>query len=280
MAEPESTAARVALWRALHVQVDPPPHVLVDEIGLQLVAPGDDWRSRPDMDPGWTSGFRASIVARARFIEDLVVDAVERGVTQYVLLGSGIDTFAQRRPDVASRLQVFEIDQPDAQAWKRDRLVAVGHGEPDWLHFVPVDFESGASWWNELAGAGFDTRQTAIIASTGVSMYLTKEATVATLQQVATLPAGSTLAMTFMLPVELVDESDRAGMQMAEEGARRSGTPFISFYAPDEILGLARRAGFTKCEHVSGKELSDRYFAGRPDNLRSSSGEDFLIATT
>jgi O-methyltransferase involved in polyketide biosynthesis len=94
---PDSTAARTALWRALHVQVDPPPHVLEDEIGLKLVAPDEGWRQRPDMDPQFTAPFRASIVARARFIEDLVVEQAARGVGQYVILGAGLDTFAQRR---------------------------------------------------------------------------------------------------------------------------------------------------------------------------------------
>src|SRR5262245_10531645 len=86
-AAPESTAVRVALWRALHVQVDPPPHVLEDEIGLRLVAPEEDWLRRPDMDPQFTSRFRASIVARARFIEDLVTEQVRNGLEQYVILG-------------------------------------------------------------------------------------------------------------------------------------------------------------------------------------------------
>ena len=64
-AAPESTAVRVALWRALHVQVDPPPHVIEDEVGLKLIAPEDNWRQRPDMDPEFTKIFRAAIVARA-----------------------------------------------------------------------------------------------------------------------------------------------------------------------------------------------------------------------
>ncbi len=62
---PDSTAVRVALWRAMHVQVDPPPHVLEDELGLKLAAPDENWRCRPDMDPQATRYFRASIVARA-----------------------------------------------------------------------------------------------------------------------------------------------------------------------------------------------------------------------
>ena|GEM_PF-4527263 len=100
---PESSALRVALWRALHVQVDQPPHVLQDEIGFQLAAPEEGWRERPDMNPEWTKLFRASILARARFIEDLVVEQAGLGVRQYVILGAGLDSFAQRRPPRASR---------------------------------------------------------------------------------------------------------------------------------------------------------------------------------
>src|SRR5690348_3299509 len=95
-AQPDNTAVRVALWRALHLEVDAAPPVLEDRIGLAIAAPGDGWRERPDMHPRFTAGFRASIVARARFIEDLVAEAAERGVTQYVILGAGLDTFAQR----------------------------------------------------------------------------------------------------------------------------------------------------------------------------------------
>src|SRR5437588_4766101 len=155
-AAPDSTAVRVALWRAMHVQVDPLPHVLEDEIGLQLAVPDDGWRRRPDMEPHATSLFRASIVARARFIEDLVVEQAGRGLSQYVILGAGLDSFAQRRPEIASRLRVFEIDQPGPQAWKRQRLIELGFGVPDWLRFVPVDFEAGESCGDGLVTAGFD----------------------------------------------------------------------------------------------------------------------------
>ena len=277
---PDSTAVRVALWRAMHVRVDQPPHVLDDELGLRLVAPDDGWVQRPDMDPHGTRGFRGAIVARARFIEDLVVEQAGRGVGQYVILGAGLDTFAQRRPEIAARLRVFEIDQPGPQAWKRQRLMDLGFGVPDWLRLVPVDFESDGSWWDRLAAAGFDADQPAVVASTGVSLYLTKEANAATLRQLAALAPGSTLAMTFLLPPELLDPADRPGLQASQRGARAAGTPFVSFYTPPEMLALAREAGFTDVRHVSGASLADRYFAGRPDGLRPSTGEDLLVATT
>uniref|UniRef100_UPI0038D507C8 class I SAM-dependent methyltransferase n=1 Tax=Streptomyces melanogenes TaxID=67326 RepID=UPI0038D507C8 len=279
IAEPDNTAVRTALWRALHVQIDPAPHVVEDEVGLRIADPGDGWRERPDMDPHRTGGLRAAIAARARFIEDLIAEQADLGVTQYVVLGAGLDTFAQRKPEIASRLRIFEVDQPGPQAWKRRRLAELGYDIPEWLHLVPVDFEADEDWWERLAAAGFDSTRPAVVVSTGVSMYLTKDATAATLRRIASLAPGSTLAMTFLLPLELVEEPDRPGLLASEAGARASGTPFLSFYAPQEMLGLAREAGFRDARHVSAAMHAERYFAGRADGLRPSSGEDVLVAT-
>jgi methyltransferase (TIGR00027 family) len=278
-AVPDNTAVRVALWRALHVQVDAVPSVLADEIGLKLIAPDDGWRSRPDMDPQFTRPFRASIVARARFIEDLVAEEAGHGVSQYVILGAGLDTFAQRKPEIAASMRVFEVDQPVTQAWKRQRLIECGFGMPEWLRLVPVDFEAGDAWWEKLADAGFDLRRPAVVASTGVSMYLTKDAILATLRQIAALAAGSTLAMTFLLPLELMEPEVRPGFQMAEKGAKASGTPFLSFFTPEAMLALAREAGFREAKYVSAADLSRRYFAGRTDGLRLGASEELLVAT-
>ena len=276
----EGTAVRVALWRAMHVQVDPPPHVLDDEVGLRLAAPDDGWRARPDMDPDGTRWFRAGIVARARFIEDLVAEQADHGVDQYVILGAGLDTFAQRRLELASRLQVFEVDQPGPQAWKRRRLGELGYDVPGWLRLVPVDFEGGGSWWDQLLDAGFDSARPTVVVSTGVTLYLTREANAAKLRQMAQLAPGSTFAMTFLLPSELIEDVLRPGFEAAEKGARSAGTPFVSFYTPDEMLALARGAGFRDARHISAAALNKRYFAGRTDGLRTARGEELLIATT
>ena len=278
--QPDNTAVRTALWRALHVEIDPPPHVLDDRLGLQLVAPDDAWRDRPDMDPAGTRGFRAAIVARARFVEDLVAEQAAAGITQLVILGAGLDTMAERRPELGDRLRIFEVDQPGTQAWKRRRLMELGVGVPGWLQLVPIDFERGERWWDGLSAAGFEPDLPAVVASTGVSMYLAKETTAAMLRQLAELAPGSTLVMTFLLPADLVDAADRPGLDASSRGARASGTPFVSFFAPDEVETMARDAGFVGTRLVSGEELAERYFAGRPDGLRPSSGEGLLVATT
>jgi len=273
MSEPDSTAVRTALWRALHLLIDPAPHVVEDDLALRLAAPPDGWRERGDMHPEGTRGFRASIVGRARFIEDLVRAS---GVDQYVLLGAGLDTFAQRAH--IPGLRVFEIDRPEPQAWKRERLHALGLPSPV---FVPVDFEAGASWPAQLAAAGFAAAKPAVVASAGVTMYLTAEANLATLRDVAAFAAGTTFVMTFLLPPEMNEASARAGVDQARQGARASGTPFISFYTPAQIVELAREAGFRTAKHVSAAEITARYFANRADGLRPPFGaEEFLVAST
>lgn len=278
--EPDATAVRVALWRALHVELDPSPHVLDDEIGLALAAPEDGWQRRRDMNPRWTSRNRASIVARARFVEDLVAEHAAAGVDQFVILGAGLDTFAQRHGELAGSLSVFEVDRPETQAWKRQRLHELGIGLPSSLHFVPVDFEAGASWQEQLGAAGFDPTRPSVVASTGVCVYLTDDAVRDTLQRVAALSTGSTLVMSFMVPLDDVDADERSALEGAQRGARAGGTPWVSFFTPAQLLALAAAAGFASARHVSDVELAARYFAGRDDGLRPSSAEQLLVATT
>ncbi len=237
---PDNTAVRVALWRALHLEVDAAPPVLVDDLGLKLVAPAEGWQQRPDMSP-FTRPFRASILARARYVEDLVKVKVSEG----------------RRPIRHSRGW-----GPATLEWKRERLMQVGSGIGPNLRFVPVDFERGESWVAQLTSSGFLRTKPAVIASTGVSMYLTHDAIAAMLHEVASLAAGSTFVMSFMLPIELADPDVRPGIEAAAKGARANGTPFISFYRPLEMLELARAAGFREVNHVSAAALAERFSRG------------------
>lgn len=276
---PEHTAVRTALWRALHVLLDEKPLVFADEVGAKIIAE-ENWQSRPDMGADFSKSMRASIVGRARFIEDLVEERFSQGVEQYVILGAGLDTFAFRRNDLASKMQVFEVDQPGPQAWKRKRITEMGMTPPSGLHFVPVDFEAGQSWWDELIKAGFDKSKSAIIVSTGVSMYLSEEANSATLKQVAKLAPNSAFAMTFMLSLDLLEPKEKSIMEFVMNKAKESGTPFLSLFKPEDIVALAKSAGFRESKYVSAKEIFERYFAKRTDGLNAGNAEAFLIAFT
>lgn len=170
------------------------------------------------------------------------------------------------------------MDKSATQEWKRRRLLDLGHGIPEHLRFVPVDFEAGESWWEKLRQNGFNEKRPAIVASTGVAMYLTREAVMAKLRNLAALATRSTLVMSYMLPLDLIAEEERPQLKAVQERAKMAGTPFLSFFRPEEIIRLAREAGFSSADSISTSEL--RYFDGRSDNLRPSSGESILVATT
>jgi methyltransferase (TIGR00027 family) len=272
MPGPDLTAVGAAFGRAAHVLLDDPPHVLDDTLSIrladdevlraaQLLAPdGRLVASRDEPRARW----RGTFVARARFVEDVVGERLAAGVTQLVILGAGLDTFAERRTDLASRLHIFEVDEPGTQRWKRERLDALGLALPEGLRFVPLDFESGESWVQAIAAAGFDRARPAVIVSTGVTQYITADAFTTTLRQAATLAPGSTVVATFILPRALVeDPEDHELRRVTEERAAGRGFPWISFYTPKDILALAPAAGFDDVRQVSPADLNARYFAAR-----------------
>lgn len=269
---PDSTAVRTALWRALHTLVDAPPLVLDDTLGLRIAEVDDQWRRRPDMDPEGTRASRASIVARARATEDLVTRS---GAQQYVVLGAGLDTFAQRD---AGRTPVFEVDAPETQAWKRRRLEELGLLVPWRLRLVPVDFEAGESWLDRVIAAGLDPVLPTVVSMLGVTMYLTREAISATLRSAASLGAGSTMVFSYSRPIEMAPAEIRPILAGAAHGAAASGHPWLSLLTPEDAVGLAREAGFGDVGLVTSADLHDRYFADRGDGLSPAGGEDLVIA--
>ncbi|MEA4916594.1 class I SAM-dependent methyltransferase [Proteiniphilum sp.] len=273
--QPDNTALRTALWRALHVLTDDKPYIIEDRVGYDLIKPEKDWQERPDMK--YTKRLRTSIVARARFIEDMAKEQIEKGLRQYVLLGAGLDSFAQRNMSISSQIDIYEIDEPDTLAWKKEKLIENGYEVADNLHFVPVDFEV-SSWWDKLLNKGFNINQPTFISCTGVTLYLTKEAIRDMLKKMTMLASESVIAIAFYLPMEQLDEEDQPMQKIANEGAEASGNPFVSFFPIEEIVKLANEIGLKEIQTISTKDMTEKYFKDRTDNLVPASGEFFLVA--
>src|SRR6185437_10179724 len=181
-ARPSRTALRVAMRCAAHQIYDAKPLVFDDTIAVPIL--GDTYAeevrrtpTRPDRP--FSVSLRAFLVARSRYAEDNLARAVAQGVSQYVLLGAGLDTFAHRNS--YPNLRVFEVDNPATQLWKRDLLETGGITAPDRLTYAPVDFER-ESLPEQLAAAGFDASAPSFFAWLGVVPYLTAAAFRATLE--------------------------------------------------------------------------------------------------
>ena len=265
-ARPSRTALRVALRRAAHQLYDAKPLVLDDPIAVSIL--GDSYAdelsrtpTRPDRP--FSVALRAFLVARSRYAEDNLARAVSQGVTQYVLLGAGLDTFAHRNPYV--HLRVFEVDHPATQQWKRGLLEGSGLSSPANLTYVSVDFEC-QSLPERLYSAGFNSRDATLFAWLGVVPYLTFEAFRSTMDFIAVQPQGSGVVFDYTQPRSALSFLEKLAHDSLASRVQLAGEPFQLFFTPSEIA--AELTAFRHIEDLGSSEINARYFTGRTDNLK------------
>jgi methyltransferase (TIGR00027 family) len=267
-AQPSKTALRVALRRAAHQLHDCRPLVFEDPLAVCILGPAyaEELRRTPDSEKRpFSAGIRAFMVVRARLAEDVLAAAmVERGVTQYLVLGAGLDTFACRNTN--EQLRVFEVDHPATQAWKRKLLAEAGIVPPKMAEFVAVDFEVD-SLRARLQAAGFDFARPTVTAWLGVVPYLTTEAFRATLRVLARLPAGSEVVFDYSQPREALPEREQLMLDSLSARVARAGEPFQLFFTPAQLAEELEWLGMGVVQDFDGAALTARYLAGREDGL-------------
>ena len=268
------TALRVAIRRAAHQLVEQ-PRILDDPIAVPLLGPGFA-RDMERASHKVARDFRAFMAARSRYAEDRLAGAVALGVTQYVVLGAGLDTFAYRNPFPS--LRVFEVDFPATQAWKRAMLAEAAIALPASLTFVPLDFEHKALA-EGLADAGFDAASPAFFAWLGVVPYLTLDAFRATLAAIAQLPAASALSFDYALAPETLSPVGRKAFDALAGRVAAAGEPFQLFFTPATMEAELRRAGFHRIEQLDSDHLNELYFKNRTDGLKLSAVKLAILAT-
>jgi methyltransferase (TIGR00027 family) len=259
------TALGVAIRRAAHQMMDRPP-VLDDPIAVRLVGPGYPRHMERAMHRV-ARDFRAFMAVRSRYVEDKLAEAVAQGVTQYVVLGAGLDTFAYRNPFPS--LRVFEVDFPATQEWKKAMLGEASISLPADLTFVPLDFER-QTLAEGLAEAGFDAEAPAFFGWLGVIPYLTLEAFRATLGAIGQLPSGSGVGFDYALAPETLTAAGRIAFDALAGRVAAAGEPFQLFFTPDALEMELRSAGFRRFEQLDSEQLNEIYFKERADGLRLS----------
>jgi methyltransferase (TIGR00027 family) len=256
------TARAVASRRAAHQILDS-PIVLEDPIAVPILGPEFFADPVRHADPR-ARAFRAFMVARSRYTEDNLASAVAAGVTQYVILGAGLDTFAYRNPFPG--LRVFEVDFPATQEFKRIMLRDAAIREPASLTYVPLDFEH-QSLASGLAEAGLETTRAAYFSWLGVVPYLTLPAFRSTIDLIAAMPAGSGVTFDYSLaPEELSPKMQAVGKSLAARVAA-AGEPFQLYFRSEQLENELMSAGFQRIQQLDHIDLNDRYFTGRTDGL-------------
>ncbi len=267
MAEREAsrTAIGVAMLRAAHQVHDGLPRILDDTVVMRLLsaetkarvlAGADTYREPRAM------ALRAHVLLRSRFAEERLREAVARGVTQMVVLGAGLDTFAFRQPAWAAPLRIFEVDHPASQHVKRERLAFAEIAIPPNLTYAPVDFEHDTLEAG-LARAGFDPRAKTFVSCLGVFVYLTGEAIAELFAFIARLPAGSECAFTF----GGTRGPDEPGKPSLATMAAALGEPWQSSMEFEDVVAVMSRAGLPEPMRPTAEQIRG-YLGERIDGLQ------------
>ena len=220
---PSRTAQSVAIRRAEHQLFDF-PRVLNDPVAPWIIGLKASVSLPFSLLTAYLPGsryMRAFIVARSRYAEDQLARAIASGTTQYVVLGAGLDTFAYRNPYARSDLRVFEVDHPDTQAWKRQRLASTAIPVPNSVTFIPIDF-GRQKLETELQKAGFKLNEPTFFSWLGVTPYLTKETVMATFALIHSLCSKNAIAFDYALPRQALSEVEKVASDALSLGCLSS----------------------------------------------------------
>ncbi|MDD4803548.1 MAG: SAM-dependent methyltransferase, partial [Syntrophomonas sp.] len=220
----------------------------------------------------------ALTVSRVRYAEDTLMEYLQYGVQQYVILGAGMDPFAFRRPELIETLQVFEVDHPATQDYKRIRLKQLGWECPSQLHFVPAEFtkESVAA---VLKRSMYNPKFLSFFNWLGVTYYLPRDVVLATLQSIADIaPAGSTIIFDYFDTDLLIPEKAAPRAQQILLLGEQIGEPIKAVFDPAKLTNDLANAGFRLVENLSPQEIQKHYFNGRSDNYYACENAHFACA--
>ncbi len=258
--QPSRTAFAAAAHRAAH-QVLERGAIFTDPLALTIL--GDDAEtvtSEARADPG-RRGMRVFIAARSNLSDAWLAEGVQqRDVTQMVVLGAGLDTFAYRHP-LAARLKVFEVDHPATQAWKRRRLAETGVSAPAALTYAPIDFERDRLL-DGLVAAGLDPDVRTFFAWLGVVPYLTTEAIRSTFSTIAALPGGAEVVFDYSDPPHTLSPEHQMRQASRAQRVAAIGEPWLSYFEPAELQALLQELGFAHVEDLGPPELAQRFWPG------------------
>ncbi|MGN1385902.1 MAG: class I SAM-dependent methyltransferase [Bacillus sp. (in: firmicutes)] len=217
-------------------------------------------------------------LARARYCEEMLKNAIMFGAEQYVILGAGLDTFAFRHPKLLKKIDVYEVDHPFTQSFKKSKLREMEWEIPEKLHFVPMDFTKD-NLVEVFKQTSFDEKKLSFFSWLGVTYYLSKEDILKTLKQIAEItPKGSTVVFDYGDEKLFDAKATTKRVQNMVAMAAQSGEPMKSCFSYSELEKLLEEAGFHIYEHLSPQDIEAKYFQKRRDYLHAFENIHYCLA--
>jgi len=263
------TAELVAAGRAIHNRYDRPV-ILEDPYAVEFCGPF--WKTVVLFPPlKWLMHdvvlrrivpVIPTLLVRALYCERQAELAIRRGVTQYVIIGAGYDSFAMRRTDLTGSVTVFEVDQEGTQELKRRRMAKAGIAEPERVRYVAADLNE-TPLVDALTPHGFDPEKPAFFSWLGVSYYLPRKSVEALFHLVSRdMASGSAIVFDYLAEFEATPDHARETHLRCMKFVAKKGEPWIMAFDPNTLATDLREAGFSHIDHVPPWKLDDRFLTG------------------
>ncbi len=207
-------------------------------------------------------------LARAAYCERVLLHEITLGEKQYVILGAGLDTFSFRHRELENEIEIFEVDHPSTQRFKRGRIKEAVLETPNNLHFVSMDFTKGFSS-EQLRNEGFENKKT-FFSLLGVTYYLTKEELSSLIENLFEMvPVGSSIVFDYPDENLFTEKGLSNRVENMVKMAAVGGEPMKSCFSYAEMEALLEKVGLLIYEHLSPEDIHTLYFEGRNDYLKA-----------
>lgn len=216
-------------------------------------------------------------LSRIGYTEDKLREFVkENGSCQYVICGAGFDSFAFRNEN--PNIEIFELDHPNTQQHKIQRIKKMEWAIPENVHFEPINFEN-QSIDETLINAGFNPDKKTFFAILGVSYYLALEILKKTFYRISKISTSGSL-IVFDYPDDTSWKNDKTAERVKKlrtltEGLGEKMTDGFNY---EELEKTLIDSGYKVVDYQSPKQIQEKYFSNRKDNLRAFENVHFIVA--
>jgi len=277
------TALSTAAMRAIEMEKPADERICSDSLARKFIPA---WYyllmkrvSATDYAERRAGGDLSFIVARCRYMDDLLSESLDRGLQQLVILGAGFDSRAYRFGQLGSGIKVFELDHPATQRAKVKKLTRVlaPGGWPGYVTFIPIDFNQ-ETLEARLPEGGYSEQLITLFIWEGVTPYLDAPAVDSTLAFVAhhSTP-GSAIVFDYLCRQPAVPLK-RDIVDLLVSFLRTFSKEVRSFKIEQERIGpFLRSRGFSQVRSINGADLHARYFTGNNAGRKMTTGYGIAV---
>jgi len=225
-------------------------------------------------DPSKTPfpGVHNSLSARVRYFDDFVKKFIDEGLEQLVILGAGYDTRAYRIVGLKDKVRVFEVDHPETQSVKMEKIKEIFGSLPDRVEYVSVDFGT-EDFGQRLLEHGYERSQKTAFIMEGLIYYLPLKAVDDMLSFIAKNSGIGSAIIFDYVHESSIDRTDgicgvqctacnQKAIKNATKDMAQQGEPYKFGIKEGMIEAFIAQRGFSRVCNVTSEDYKKAYFQG------------------